>query len=352
MTGVDPRLPVRFQPIPITMDAGEKHTSRLTGLLRAAATRKVLSVPSAGTRRSVLHYQHVPEDFFQGLDDEDYEVVYEPVYEFPDDISDDVELETTDQNTIENEIREERTTAFGSLLATFNPEERTHAPVGGDIAQLVNALWKSQHKLADIYDKFKRPSNVSIFKVDVNEEFLMGTEDNRPVRQRDMKLRASQGAIAGATWATVATINSLAELEAKSDSKVDFTKFLPTIVESSVAVIKFLAHANMHINNYRRQNLKSIINPKYHALCKDSPTLPSPFLFGDELTDKLRTLSQAVRVSRQGQRFQGYRQQRPVLRANQRFNPYLQSQYRPRTSNQGFRQKFRRVKKPVKKTQP
>ena len=122
--------------------------------------------------------------------------------------------------------------------------------------------------------------------MDVNEEFMltMGEDSNKPVRVRDLKSRTSQGAITGAAWAVINTLNSLTKLENATDTEKIVKEILPDLVDANVSALKFLAHANAQVNNLRRQNLKSLINSKYHGLYKDSTTIPSSFLFEDNLS--------------------------------------------------------------------
>ena len=62
-------------------------------------------------------------------------------------------------------------------------------------------------------------------------------------------------------------------------------------------LLKFFSHANAQVNNVIRQNLKSLIKAKYHGLCKDSITIPTSVLFGDNLLERLREMGQVVWVS-------------------------------------------------------
>ena len=59
-------------------------------------------------------------------------------------------------------------------------------------------------------------------------------------------------------------------------------------------LLKFFSHANAQVNNVIRQNLKSLIKAKYHGLCKDSITIPTSVLFGDNLLERLREMGQVV----------------------------------------------------------
>ncbi len=54
----------------------------------------------------------------------------------------------------------------------------------------------------------------------------------------------------------------------------------------------------MTINNSHKELLKVVVNPKYHALCKESAMVDSALLFGDKIGDRRKALTQAVRIGR------------------------------------------------------
>ena len=60
---------------------------------------------------------------------------------------------------------------------------------------------------------------------------------------------------------------------------------LPDVVDAYDLALKFLPQANAQVNIVKRQNLKSLIKANYHALRKDSTTIPSSSLFGDNWRD-------------------------------------------------------------------
>ena len=292
----------------ITVKPAPKPGTSISELLKEA-NRPLVTLPSFPP--PVLD---LPQDFLAGKevsDDEDDEYDYELVCD--DDDYDDFVLPMHMPILEQNPAMPAQVVAnvnnvlpAQGILAAYNGSlgDPQHPPVRDDVANLTNSIWKGSHKISELYEKVGRPSNLEVFKVDVNEEFMltMGEDSNKPVRVRDLKLRTSQGAITGAAWAVTNTLNSLTKLENATDSDKIVKEILPDLVDANVSALKFLAHANAQVNNFRRQNLKSLINSKYHGLCKDSTTIPSSFLFGDNLSERLRAMGQAVRVSRNNSR--------------------------------------------------
>ena len=111
-----------------------------------------------------------------------------------------------------------------------------------------------------------------------------------------MKLRSAQGAICAAANVQVKNLDQLTKLE--NASKQDTVVHLTWIVRGCVNSVKLLSHANMVISNSRRELLKTVINSKYHGLCKPSATLDSSKLFGDNLAERLKCLGHASRIGR------------------------------------------------------
>ncbi len=312
-----------------------RKTGTVTGLLRAAAAR----IPPAGTRRSVLglhdaNSYSLPADFLNcsdemkdclstDYDDEcdnvgppqpfQYEDLDEPDYEDQENVDhhhdealDDMEGDGEDIDYDNMDAFDVENMGAGDGAAGFNPGlefaevlaeqgETEGPPVPGDIAKLVNKIWSTlQRNLNSVYTAHPRPQNLKTYKVDVNEELVPTLK--KFTRSRDMRLRSVQGAIAAATNVQVKNLDQLAKLESASEQET--ATYLTRIVRGSVSAIKLLSHANMVVNNSRRELLKAVINGKYHGLCKASTTLDSNKLFGNNLTDRLKCLGQASRIGR------------------------------------------------------
>lgn len=183
---------------------------------------------------------------------------------------------------------------LANLLAAEGEVQGPEAP--RDIADVTNGIWLSlQKELSKVYEKHVRPSNVYTYKVDINEEILATL--TKPAKLRDMKLRAAQGAVAGASNIIVKTLTSLSALESASDHQA-LVALLEGILQSTVDQLKLLSHANMTLNNLRRDFIRPSLNQKYQGLCKETPTTQSNLLFGDRFAERVRALSQAVQIGR------------------------------------------------------
>jgi hypothetical protein len=183
------------------------------------------------------------------------------------------------------------------LLANFiAPQEDTGPDMNPEVAAVVRNAWLTQHRdLAEVFQTYPRPRNSPTFKVDVNEE-IMQVIDSKTIRQKDMKLRAAQGAVAGAATTMTNVLSSLTEMEKCPTNEIH--THLTDMVKASVGGLKLLGHANMTLNNYRKNNFKPMISPKYHGLCKDTVTGPSAKLFGEGLGERLRSMAQAAAIGK------------------------------------------------------
>lgn len=288
------------------------HTSTSNGGLFNAIKKmaNVTSVPAMGSRTQVLD---LPSDFVKrhyyseasGSDDGDLsdgsDGEEDDTFKLSMAPTDSAGLDPLTLATLQSEAN------ASSLFAGFlKPAVDTLPPLRTDIATLVSNVWLALHakELPELHARYARPENVPIFKVDLNEEVnQLLQQDHKPLRFRDMRFRAIQGAVSGAALTTSTVIDLLTKLEAAKTE--DVPGLLTDVAAASVANLKFLSHANMLLNNARRVCLKPAIGFKYHALCKDSSTYASPLLFGDNLPERLQTLSRALRIGRPA-RQQGY----------------------------------------------
>ncbi len=111
-----------------------------------------------------------------------------------------------------------------------------------------------------------------------------------------MRLRAAQGALSGAANMAVENLQSLVSLET-ADEKQTIT-LLTKLVNTSVNSLRLLSHANMMINNVRRELLKFFINKKYHSVCKPSRTLTCKLLMGEDFAAKLKALDKTIKIGK------------------------------------------------------
>lgn len=186
---------------------------------------------------------------------------------------------------------------IAELLAKFLAQqtEGVAPAITKDIAELVNAQWTTNQKeLSVVYDRYPRPENLELYKVDVNDEVVQTM--NKFHKVKDLKLRSVQGAVVCATTLSAKFLDALYTLEAGSEDEIKQT--LLNMVTWGQDQVRLLSHANMCINNARREAIKPALNSKYHALCRDTATYKSNLLFGANLAEKLKVLSQAVRIGK------------------------------------------------------
>ena len=271
----------------------EKKVSTVQGLLRAARIKcGANKVPPAGTRKSVLA---LPSDFGSAALQECLDPEYYSDDEDVDPPKPFVDLDYDDEN---------------------HPPGRWVKPATEDIALLVNKIWCTLQKdLPKVYKSCPRPANLNTYRVDLNDEVLQLPTFTKAGRSRDMRLRAAQGAMAGAANLAVANLQHLASLESASEQQT--VKLLTQLVSGTVSSLRLLSHANMSINNSRKELIKSYVNKKYHSMSKPTTTKESKWLFGEDLSTKLKALEKAIKIGRtsfgfgynKGRRYNNFGQQ-------------------------------------------
>ena len=116
-----------------------------------------------------------------------------------DDMTDeDVEPPTIDPN---ESVDDETSDTQGDLLSLVRERyaDEDGPAVDKELAGIVNTIWRrgrDPNVLKNILTKYHRPKNIDCHKVDLNPEIITGLP--KPVRSRDMKLRAAQGSVARA----------------------------------------------------------------------------------------------------------------------------------------------------------
>ena len=186
--------------------------------------------------------------------------------------------------------------------------EDVSKPVGTKLAKVVKSAWDSARKkdankkLGQLYDKYPRPENIDIYKVDLNDEIKNSVP--KQVKNKDMRLRAIQGAVAKATYPVIKTIQMLATMP--NPTKEQKTE----MVNSNSEAISMLAMASYNLNHMRRESLKGYINPLYGNICNLKIPTDSDKLFGDNIAEHMRTAGHSYRLGR------GFGRGRP------RYRPY------------------------------
>ena len=162
-------------------------------------------------------------------------------------------------------------------------------PLNSELARTVNEIWGQQRdpkKDKTIMEKYPRPENVDTHKVDVNVDVQAGLSNF--AKSHDARLRSVQGLVAqGAVPAMKIAGGVLQNLMTKSQ-----------LVETALDCVTVLATANSQLNQLRRDLLKTGLQYRYQSICKMDNDDRSPWLFGENLSDKVKSAAAGGKVTK------------------------------------------------------
>ena len=160
---------------------------------------------------------------------------------------------------------------------------------------------------------YPRPRNVLCHKVDVNLEVMNGL--GKFAKNKDAKLRGIQGNIARCVVPALKIVEGVLSKEMNESQ----------IIETALDAVTLLASANGQLNQVRRDTLKSGLQPHYQSLCHmENGDGTSQWLFGDNLSDRIKSAAQGGKVTRQRGPY-GFMQPFARGRRGYQFHPYAQA---------------------------
>ncbi|KAJ8024142.1 hypothetical protein HOLleu_36788 [Holothuria leucospilota] len=232
----------------------------------------------------------------------------------------------------------EEDTLFQGLVSELDYGDKTGAPVQEKVASLVgnicaNKLSAAKHK--DMCEKYERPQNVDLLQTTrVNQ--LVWDHTNLKTRTRDLKLQKIQLSNIKAMTALTVIVNDI--MSGKGGLEKE------TILSKLTDALAMMGTANIQLNLLRRELFKPEIKPEYRNLCSKSTPITT-LLFGDDMSQQVRDISDANKMSRRcltpyagRARGSGYRGR---ARGQGRGQPYAQTQYRPFLGQRYPRRPFR-----------
>lgn len=187
-------------------------------------------------------------------------------------------------------------------------------------------------KLKEKCDKYKRPENVELLQTtQVNK--LIWDNLQLATRTRDIKLQKVQMIIVKAMSAITTLVNDCMISKAGLEKQ--------NILAKATDALALLGSANIDFNLFRRELIKPELNSEYKNLC-DKSTPVSKFLFGDNVSQQLRDINDANKLSKKcmfpirgrtrGQGRGKFRTQRGSYQSR-RYQPFL-GQWKP-SQNKG-----------------
>lgn len=255
---------------------------------------------------------------------------------------------TTDvEDEEEGEIEEDQEDWIEEFAGSYGNAEATGPDLPNNLATLITKMLKTRltdDKEKQLLEEFKRPDNVPMLgNPRVNSD--VWSKLKPATKTADLKLAKAGEKITKALTANAQVASQLSELRQKVLGET--RKVVKEVLKTTLDALQVGAAALQDINQRRRDNMRFDLHPSYRSLC-NVPKEETETLLGDDLSDKVKTISQAnslgVRLGSHGEGnrrpFLGqYRQQnhqnqflsrRPRQREEQRHQPYQRGRGRGR----------------------
>ncbi|KAJ8042071.1 hypothetical protein HOLleu_13048 [Holothuria leucospilota] len=143
-------------------------------------------------------------------------------------------------------------------------------------------------KLKEKCNKYPKPENIDLIQVtQINR--LIWDNLQVPTRTRDIKLQKIQMLSLKAMTALTSILNDSLVSKANIDKESVLTKITDCMV--------LLGSANRDLNQFRRELIRPEMKAEYKALF-GKPTGSSKFLFGDDISQQLRDIADANKLSK------------------------------------------------------
>ena len=179
---------------------------------------------------------------------------------------------------------------FSDLVSDLNLDAKFGPGVEGKVASLLNNICinkLSPAKLKEKCDKYRTPENVKLLQTtQVNK--LVWDNLKTPTRTIYIKLQKIQMLNVKAMSALTGLLNEVLLCKVSLDKE--------SIITGLTDALVLLGSANVDLNYYRRELIRQEVKSDFKNLC-DKSTPISTLLFGDELSQKLRDISDANKLS-------------------------------------------------------
>ncbi|KAJ8035056.1 hypothetical protein HOLleu_22144 [Holothuria leucospilota] len=212
---------------------------------------------------------------------------------------------------------------FDELVSDLTAASKTGPKVQEKVASLITSVCSTKlppSKLKEKSEKYQIPENIELMQTtQVNK--LIWDHLQLGTRTRDIKLQKIQMLNMKAMTALTSLLNDTLVSKAKLDKQ--------SLLLKVTDALALMGSANVDLNQLRRDLIKPELKPEYKGLF-DKSTPPSKLLFGDDIPQKLRDISDANKLTKRcmsplrgrGQSY-GRMKFRGRAHAGQRYQPFL-----------------------------
>ena len=201
----------------------------------------------------------------------------------------------TNEILAEPESEDDMSGLWQQINSEIDSKEKTGPQIDPNLATIVNEVWQNPLEKDTFVKKlegYHRPENCQDLTVKrCNEEIWKHKSLQPYTRQKVLKDQRKQTSIMKGAIAIANIANNLIDLKKDQDmSKKDLKKSLNPLIHQCTDALAFISNANANIDQSRRENLISAFDNSYLELSKNVPK-ESQYLFGDDLTKRISTIS-------------------------------------------------------------
>ena len=185
-----------------------------------------------------------------------------------------------------------------NLCQHFDSKDRYGKPVMDDLVNILKVIFSTDISKADVdkkreefIEKFLFPKNCEILSVPkVNKEIWRLLPAS--ARNSDIAIQKPQTLIAHAIVPIVRVVEVLIKADPQGDNE-ETNETVNRLMEA----ISMMAMANDDLNHVRRNSIKPNLNADFRSLCS-SQNAVTDNLFGDNITDQLKTIQEANKLGK------------------------------------------------------
>ena len=209
-----------------------------------------------------------------------------------DNILDQIDQICGDQEESENESPEPEDDILEELSEEYTQQDETGPPTGERLSKLLNTILGTaltEEKVKSLVEQYNRPANLEMVQVPkVNLEIWQKLRGN--TRSRDIKQQRVQQRLVKSQIPLIQVIEEL--LKAKKDPK---TLDLSTALRKLFDAFSLMCGASQELSQRRREGIRPDLNANYGQLCSQN-IQPATSLFGDDLPQSIKDISETNRV--------------------------------------------------------
>ena len=218
--------------------------------------------------------------------------VFKSVMEEPDERNEEREEEVDDERTSDVPGAGEDSDVFNKIAGAKDDQE-TGPAVQTNLAKMMDKLLTLKLGGKDKEDKeqkYKRPQNIEFARVPKTNAPVFDSL-RVPAKKTEKLLQGIQSDVVRSSLPICQVMETLFHNK-DTPGDIDAVELIETLSDS----LNFIGCANVGLIKMRKENIKKELPQNMQGLCREPEVFSAKFLFGDELNDKIKEVTELNKV--------------------------------------------------------